>query len=198
MNKKFVQSVFKVLAGVIFSGLCAWGGSVEAGSLRQYSADMVSYIPGREPIEAKIYVSGDKVRQELGQEIMIIRLDKGLFWVIVPDAGFYIEQPLDQQMILQFSQGPEEELERTSLGQEAVDGKPAEKFKISYQSELGRVDSYQWVRSGSEIPVKLEAADGSWSVEYRNISEEPQPEALFELPSGFQKMSIPDISDFGQ
>jgi hypothetical protein len=39
----------------------------------------------------------------------------------------------------------------------------------------------------------MEAVDGSWSVEYKNVSLGPQPDSLFEVPEGFQKATMPSF-----
>ena len=76
------------------------------------------------------------------------------------------------------------------MGSETVDGRPAQKFKITY-TQNGRQESvYQWV-GDSEIPLKIQALDGSWSVEYKTLSMAPQSDSLFEVPDGYQKFTMP-------
>lgn len=41
------------------------------------------------------------------------------------------------------------------------------------------------------FPVKTAAVDGSWTQEYRNIKMGPQPNSLFEVPSGCKKLQAP-------
>ena len=54
----------------------------------EFSSDMVIVPKGDEPMKGKIFVKGDKIRQETSEEdgtqIMIIRPDKKLTWMITP------------------------------------------------------------------------------------------------------------------
>ena len=54
--------------------------------------------------------------------------------------------------------------------------------------------AYQWIKDG-QIPVKVEAVDGSYSMEYKNISTGAQPAELFEVPADYEKMSMPSLGD---
>jgi hypothetical protein len=44
-----------------------------------------------------------------------------------------------------------------------------------------------------KFPVKMAAVDGSWTMEYKNINMGTQPDSLFELPSGYKKMTMPSM-----
>jgi hypothetical protein len=48
--------------------------------------------------------------------------------------------------------------------------------------------------------VKTAATDGSWWSEFKNIKTMPQDPALFEIPSGYKKMSfsMPDMSSMAE
>ena len=46
-------------------------------------------------------------------------------------------------------------------------------------------------------PVKTAAADGSWTVEYKNIDRGSQADSLFEVPAGFQKTAMPGMGAGG-
>ena len=156
---------------------------------QEFSADMVSRS-GRQTVQAKFYVSGDKMRTEMPGNVVIMRLDKNLTWIIMLQQRMYMEQPLKPKDLPKTSKELGGEIERISLGMETVDGKPAEKFKVVYTEGSARLTVYQWIRD-SKFPVKIEAENGSWSVEYKNLSVGPQPAALFELSPGLQKLSMP-------
>jgi hypothetical protein len=55
------------------------------------------------------------------------------------------------------------------------------------------INTYQWMATDINFPVKTAAVDGSWSMEYKDIKLGSQPDSLFELPAGYQKMSIPSM-----
>ena len=86
------------------------------------------------------------------------------------------------------------ELERTSLGMETINGQQTEKFQVTYTEDKKTMSVYQWIKDG-QIPVKVEAVDGSWSMEYQNLKVGPPPADLFEPPAGYEKMAMPSMGD---
>ena len=193
MFRNCSKGLFMLLVLAVSGIFCNTTYAGQTGSY-EYSADMVSRT-GRETIKAKLYVSEDKMRTEMAGNIIITRFDKNLSWVIMPSEKMYMEQSINRKMLPKTSREFEGELERVSLGMENVDGKPAEKFKVTYKEGSARVSVYQWLRD-FKFPVKVEAVDGSWSMEYKNLSVKPQQASLFEGPQGFQKLSMPFAAGF--
>lgn len=163
-----------------------------AADYKQFSADMISRTVGQTE-KGKIFVSGDKMRTEMAGTIMIMRMDKNISWIVMPSQRMYMEQRINQDMVPKTSKEVEGEVERVSLGKEKINGMAAEKFQVTYIQKKNRVSMYQWLID-SGFPVKTEAVDGSWSVEYQNLSFKANPDSLFEVPAGYQKASMP----FGQ
>ena len=168
-------------------------------SAEDFSADMVMNT-GKHVMQSKVFSSGDKIRMESmpGQEgaIIIIRDDKDISWMLLPRDKTYTENFLDKSQrpadLSQKSFGGE--TERTLLGVETIDGHEAQKYEVSYHEEGGKDGAaYQWLVR--EIPVKVETVDGTWSMEYKNISFAPQPPELFEIPSDYQKVQMPNLND---
>ena len=158
-----------------------------------FSADMVSRT-GNETFNAKIYVSGQKSRTESADSIIITRMDKNVSYMVMPSEKMYMEHPIDPRMAPKATKEFAGETERQSLGREDVDGQSAEKFKVTY-TENGKTESvYQWI-TDAQVPVKVEAVDGSWSMEYKNLTVGAQPADLFEPPADYQKMSMPSMGD---
>jgi hypothetical protein len=164
---------------------------VFAADLQQFSADMLSRGAGPSQT-TKICVSGKKSRMEVAGTTTIIRLDKNVMWILMSSENMYMEQPLDLKMVPKTSEKMEGEVERVPLGKEAVDGVQADKFKVTYEEAGSKQGMYQWL-APSGFPLKMEAVDGSWSVEYKNVSLGPQPDSLFEVPEGFQKATMPSF-----
>lgn len=162
---------------------------VSAADMQHFSADMVTRS-GRQTQNAKIYVSGQKTRMEMPFSIMIMRLDRKVSWMLLPSQESYIEQTLDSASVPKTSRKVEGEVERVPIGKETVNGVATEKFNVTYMEGGRKVSMYQWLTKAG-FPIKLEAVDGSWGVEYKNIFFGPQPDSLFEPPSGYQKMSMP-------
>jgi len=160
----------------------------------EFSAEMVMKAHNQ-VMQGKIYVSNQKTRMENPMSTIIARPDLNVSWVLMPQQKMYMEQALDLSNLPKTAVHMPGEIERTEIGAETVDGKPAKKFKVTY-AEGGRQDSmYQWMADGIPIPVKMESLDGSWSVEYRNVYVGPQPAVIFEVPPSYQKMAMPNMND---
>jgi outer membrane lipoprotein-sorting protein len=67
----------------------------------EFSADMVFQPKGEDSMIVKVYVKGDKMRQEATEEgerqIVIIRADKNTSWMIDPEENKYIEMPYEEE-----------------------------------------------------------------------------------------------------
>lgn len=163
---------------------------------QEFSADVVT-TQGGNSMTARVFVSGEKSRMETVGNATISRMDKKVVWILMPDQKMYMEQAFDPAKMITGSQKVEGELERVPLGKDTVDGRAADKYKVSYEIEGIKNEMYQWIESGSNLPLKSAALDGSWSVEYRNIKTGPQPDSLFEVPPGYKKfsMEMPDIEN---
>ena len=176
--------IFLIATCFIFLG-------VSQAKAQEFSADMVSRN-GNETFSAKVYVAGQKSRTETADSIIITRMDKNVSYMVMPAEQMYMEHPIDPRMAPKASKEFAGELERQSLGKEIVDGQSAEKFKVTY-AENGKQESvYQWL-TDQQIPIEVEAVDGSWAMEYKNLKVGTQPADLFEPPAGYQKMSMPSF-----
>ena len=160
-----------------------------AASAAEFSADMVTQGSGQN-MRARIAVKGPKSRLEMPQGIIINRGDLGTAWMVMEGQGMYMEYPLNPKLMSQTSKEIQGETQRTFIGKEIYDGKPADKFQVTY-TQQGRTESvYQWILEG-ELPGKVAAVDGSWSVEFHNIKTSGIDDSLFEIPQGYQKFQVP-------
>jgi len=169
--------------------LIALGG---AGSL-EFSADMVLQPKGDEPMTGKIYVKGDKVRQETSEEgesqVMIIRPDKKVTWMLTPEEKTYMEMPYQSEDKTFEEWTAEKEKKAKFLGEETASGLPCKKFEAIEDGEK----TYFWISKQFAFPIKVE--DAEVTMEYKNIKEGPIPDSLFELPAGYEKMSMPIVPE---
>lgn len=156
-----------------------------------FSADMVSKFEN-ETMTTKVYVSGEKTRMDMQGNPMIIRNDKKISWILMPTEKMYMEHPVNVSTAPKTSIAFDNETERTSLGMDTVDGQQAEKFQVTYMDEGKAVSVYQWIVNQA-IPIKIEALDGSFGMEYKNLSVAPQPADLFEIPADYTKMVMPSM-----
>ena len=190
MNRKLKKDLSVLLILLVFSVFC-YAVYCEGVESQEYSADMISHSGGQ-TVKSKIYFGANKMRTEMPENTVITRLDKNLAWIVMPSEKMYMEQPINRKMLPKTSQKVEGEIERVKLGVENVDGKPAEKYKVTYKDDKNTHSAYQWIRD-SKYLVKMEALDGSWGVEYKNLTPGHQPDSLFEPPAGFQKLSMPSM-----
>jgi hypothetical protein len=159
---------------------------------QEFSADMVSR-EGNIVTNAKIFAAQDKFRMEMPDSVIIMRIDKGLTWMVMPAEKMYMENPIDQGLVPHVSETFSGETERVAMGTEAIDGENAEKFQVTFV-ENGKTETvYQWLRG--PIVVKIEAIDQSWSTEYKNIVTGPQAADLFEPPADYEKMVMPSMGE---
>ena len=176
--------------------ICLAGSDVLAAGLQnapEFSADVVMQTQGR-VMQSKMFISHEKIRTETMGQIMIIRKDLNVMWMVMPQGNMYMEQPIDPNALTRTSQTMPGETERVPMGKEVIDGKPADKFKITYNAGRGPTTVFQWIGE-KQVPVKMQSEDGQWEVDYKNIQFGPQDASLFEVPEGSQKMQIPAMGN---
>jgi len=179
---------------ILFLTVPAFSGSSNAVD---FSADMVNKLPMGE-INGKMFFKGGNFRQEMmmgGQKhITIFRKDKGLVWVLIPAQMMYMEMqegsrqnmaPVDLDEIDKMG-------EKKYLGKEKVNGYMCSKYRYTLHDKSSGTAIY-WISEKLNFPVKMEmdGQSGHMVMEYKNISEKTVPASLFNIPDGYQKMSMP-------
>lgn len=185
-------SVSRVIFPLLLSAVIYFLPSVVAA--QEFSADVITNTSGR-LVQGKIVSVKGKARMEIEGAITIGRIDKGVAWVIMPAQKAYMEVPLENSSMLANHGKLPNEIERKLLGKETLDGKEVEKYKIVYEANGKQNTIFSWIMPGTDIPVKTEAEDGSWQTEYKNIKVGPQPDNMFEVPNGYQKISMTSMGD---
>jgi hypothetical protein len=158
----------------------------------EYSAKTVTTSP-EGTSEAMQYVSGQKMRMEVAGNMMIIRPDLNVMLILMPSEKMYMEHPLDPKMMKQASlshEGMSQEL----VGTEEIDGKSAEKYLMKYTSNGQEESFHVWTGQGGR-PLRTQALDQSWTVDYKEFNPGAQDPSLFEAPSDYQKMAMPNMGD---
>lgn len=187
---RFMKSL--LLSAAIFS--CLFVFSTPASAMT-FSAD----IYNSDGQNGKIYMDTDKIRMETREMISIVRQDKKLVWLLMPEEKQYMEQVLNSADIMQkhipSNEISSDEIKRIFILRETINSYVSEKYKVT----VGKQSSYyEWISSdpGITMPVKTAALDGSWWNEYRNISLDTPDPALFEIPPDYTKISMPGIGSF--
>lgn len=158
------------------------------------TADSVTKA-GKRTTPGKIAVKGDKFRLDPAYTPIfnIGRGDKGVLWEINGAEKTYGEAKLTPALKPRIDEKLPGEISRKRVGTETVDGHPAKKFEVSVKEGNKTETYYQWWATDVSFPVKLANANGSWSVEYKNIKK-GAADNLFELPPGTDRdrSYIPD------
>jgi outer membrane lipoprotein-sorting protein len=145
----------------------------------------------------KIYVKEGNQRQEFiddkGHTITILRPDKKVIWVILPQERTYMEIPLKPKWPGQFIQIPPDAKQKRLVGNERVLGYDAEKYEVTVTGRDGLEKQTYWVAAKLGLPIKMEIPARQFLMEYRNITERSLADRLFEIPPSYKKVSIPAL-----
>ena len=148
-------------------------------------------------VVGKIYVKEGNLRQEFiddkGHTITILRPDKKLVWVILPQERTYMEIPLKPKWPGQFIQIPPDAKQKRLVGNERVLGYDAEKYEVTVTGRDGLEKQTYWVAAKLGLPIKMEIPARKFLMEYRNITERSLADRLFEIPTGYKKVSVPPL-----
>ena len=181
--------IFSVIFSVSFAVLAFLG--IAQAEASEFSADMFIVPKGDEPMKGKIFVKGDKVKQETSGEdetqVMIIRPDKKLTWMISPEDKTYIEMPYQSTDRTFEEWTADKEKNAKFLGQETVSGIPCKKYELIEDGEKTSL----WISKQFPFPIKIE--DSEMTMEYKNIKLGPLDDSVFDLPAGYEKMDMPII-----
>jgi len=183
-------------------GITAFGFMVSLAVLghvfaAEFSADMINKAGGQ-TMQSKIYMKDNKIRMETKEEktYSIVRMDKKIMWVIMPEEKSYMEMISDQ-----LQQVPGEKMKgevgRKYLSSETVNGFPTKKYEVTIKNDEVSDKAYQWIATDLNFPIKMTALDGSWSTEYKNIKVGGQPDSLFEIPANYEKKAMPAMPGMG-
>ncbi len=168
-----------------------------SGNAADFSADMVQ-TSSMGTIKGKAFFKGSNFRQEMNfqgrKQVTIFRKDKGVVWVLMPEQMMYMEMPSGSQPNM--APVDPDELEKMGtkkyLGKEKVNGYMCAKHLYTPNDPSLGTATY-WISETLHFPIKIESdgPSGHMVMEYRNIDEKTVSDALFEIPSGYQKMSMP-------
>jgi hypothetical protein len=182
----------RFLGVVLGSILLLWAGLAQAA---EFSATMITKAGGME-IPGKVYVKGDKMRNEIqasGQPIInIMRPDKKLVWIIMPQQKAYMEMPINQgtqQQMMTLTEKQKAKMKK--VGSETIDGYACEKYETTMNHQGKSMKVYTWIPADLGVPIKVVAEDGSFSMEYKDIKPGQLADSEFEPPQGYQKMKMP-------
>jgi hypothetical protein len=190
--------VFAIVAGCCLlspSPLAAQDGAPPFVMEKQYSADITITMKDGTVIPSKNYVDGDKMRSDMTMNGMamaaIVRKDKQKIYQVIVPQKMIVEMPYDPDKFAgsAASFGPEGKFEL--IGPETVVGVACTKYKVTSVKE--KQVYYVWLDMGHKVPIQMAAADGAFTVTWKNYKVGPQAAALFEPPADYQTMAMPSI-----
>jgi hypothetical protein len=181
------------LGGIVLAVI--WLLAAGLAQAAEFSATMVTKAGGME-LPGKIYVKDGKMRNEIqaaGQHMIhIMRSDKNVVWVIMPQQKIFMEAPISaeaRQKILPFTEAQKAKMKK--VGSETINGYACDKYQGSMAEQGKSLQVTFWVATDLNMPIKIVSQDGSFSMEYKDIKPGEVADALFDLPQGYQKVKMP-------
>jgi hypothetical protein len=197
--------VRKLILGALFiAGMLLVVGAlprVEAVvKITEFKADFTdesSFRPEKKII-GKVYVKGVKSRREAMKngklaEISIFRPDKKLIWILNVAQKTYIEMKMPTSTDAGGLDAKIKEMaDIKQLGQENVNGYLCNKVQYVYKNkQLGTLTSWVAIKLNYMIKMLMVSSYGTTKMNYTNIKEGRQADALFELPGGYKLVKLP-------
>ncbi len=150
----------------------------------------VHYTPTRERREMVMGSGGEKM-------LAITRHDKKVVWTLMPSEKMYMETNLTKAKT---KDDPSSyKIEQTVVGPDTVNGVSTTKSKIIMTGAKGeKMGGFMWTTKDN-IVVKMDAIaidkkqKHRFKTELTNLKVGKQDPKLFEVPAGYEKMSIPGM-----
>lgn len=167
----------------------------------EYSADQ-SMGDGEKMVTSRIHQVPGKIRMEFqeggGEQAVITRFDRKQIWTLMISERMYMEIPMDEEKTTRDVRQCTV-TSRKEGGKEAVNGISAamSEFEATCPDGSG-VSGKAWT-TRDEILVKMDAVSRKSGkekgqrvvMEMKNLKIGKQDPALFEIPPGFSKLSMP-------
>jgi hypothetical protein len=168
---------------------------VPASFGKEFSADILVTNANGLNLQQHIFGSGDKIRSEgMGGAMpmsVIIRPDQQKIYSIMDAEKMVTVMPFDPHKMaaeMSFATGLNGKYE--TIGAGIVDGIACTEYK--YTSTENKVFDL-WVDNARKIPLKMAAQDQSFTMLVKNYQAGPQDPALFEIPEGYQVVTMPGL-----
>ncbi len=187
-------SALLILSGPALPGSANEPAPGPEGYPSAYSVDMHIIKDGKTMV-MKRAVDGAKSRMDMtadGNEVAMIMLDdeRRTMITLMPEQKKAMKQSLAaaEEMANKMSSeeeaaaAPEGKIE--SLGKETIDGKEADKYRVTYEEGSGLM----WIDAKTHLPLRMES-EGT-RVDFKNYQFGPQPAELFEVPKGYEVMDL--------
>ena len=124
------------------------------------------------------------------QSVMILRRDRQIGWMLMPAQKMYQEMDFAKAQ-QQSGSAPDDQVEITEVGSEAVEGHEATKYKMLMKD--GSAGGFIWITTQG-IAIKMDMlskSDGEKTritMTLKNLQVGSQDPQLFEMPADYNKM----------
>jgi outer membrane lipoprotein-sorting protein len=191
MNRVFLGCM---VGGIVICMLIVFSGvSVSA----EFSADLIQKTAGM-TTKGKVYIKDNKVRMEMetpaGKSINLMDIETGSMQMFQPEQKMYFEMNAPNAGVVTTDETLAKIADKKHVGTEKLDGHECDKYEIIYHDRsLGKMT--QWFSKELNYPVKIiyDGPQGESVVEYKNIRQGKIDSALFSVPPGYQKMTLPGM-----
>ncbi len=203
---------------VQFVALC--GAIVLAGSslAQEFSADVVTQMPGGAMSKGKMYTTPEKERLDMSianpltggtmQSRSIIDRKQKLIYVVEPEQRMILVNHVLQQFgghrtpsgsdpCQDLAQAlgpslPQMMQQCQEVGTETVNGRSTTKWRMQMKTMLSQpATGYVWIDPRLRTAIKWDFPGQAGSGELENIQAGPQAASLFELPAGYKRQDLP-------
>jgi hypothetical protein len=164
----------------------------------EYSADS-SMETADGVMNGTVHVAPGKERREYVMDgeksVMIMRHDKKLMWMLMPQDQAYMEMKLDQRGARKDDLSAYK-IDQTTIGPDTVNGVKTTKSKIVMTGPKGDKLGGFWWASKEGIVVKMDAiavdknSKERFKIELKNLKIGKQKPSLFEIPADYSKMDM--------
>jgi hypothetical protein len=157
-----------------------------------YTAEQTVDVAGKTSVSI-LHVTPAAMRLEDQHSgvITIVRRDRKVIWALLPAQQAYLELPLDPftQLLAQNTAGAGT---REALGAEQIAGYPCAKARVHVVINGNDHVTTEWTAPAlGGLVIRRADPGGTWSVTYSAVRPEPQSAALFDVPAGYAKLSMP-------
>jgi hypothetical protein len=189
-----------VLVLIPFVTAPAWAAGVNPWDTKvEYSADSIVGT-GERARPGRLWRTPTALRQDVVEggrtQTIIVRLDRGVAWIVVPDQRMVVETDLaglDVPVEVLIGSRP---VKSAIVGRETIDGQRTSKYHVEGATPKGgQFDGFVWATQDGVV-MKIDGEGqgqggrGRLAVSFTNVRVAPQDANLFEPPAGYFRMAV--------
>lgn len=194
---RFVRLLLAAIAGLGLAGQALAAGPLDLKV--EYSADALVGT-GDKARPGKLWRTPQAVRLETVEsgrpQTVIVRLEEGLAWLLLPEVRLAIETDLSGLALTQALFGRSEGFKFTSLGPDTIEGARTTRWRVeTADPKAGWFRGFVWSRADGVV-MKIEGEGehrsrrGYVHLLFRNVKVAAQDAALFAPPAEFRRLPV--------